>query len=158
MKQEYFCDGCRLAGSVEIEEHASVFGVFNRIHGDHAAKSPACFSAREIRVRNPEICTEAEWARIIAPKAKPMSDEVPEGYRYEWVADDSWCLLSEPENRRCRMKGCKNQAVAALRRKHGKGVQWWAYCGLHLYGRKIEDGVVKCRRLVPIMEGLRADS
>ena len=87
-----------------------------------------------------------------------MSDEAPEGYRYEWVADGGWRLLSEHDDRRCRMKKCKNQAIALLQRKHGSGFSWWAYCGEHLYGRKIEDGVVKFRRLVPIPETENADS
>lgn len=82
-------------------------------------------------------------------------NEAPEGYRYEWVADTSWQLLLEDENRRCRMKNCEAQAVAMLRRERRSksGFAWWAYCGQHLYGRKIEDGVVKFRRLVPKGEG-----
>jgi hypothetical protein len=75
----------------------------------------------------------------------------PEGYRYEWVRDDSWEMGGD--GRTCRMKGCKEPAVARLRRSHRnksgfKDVRLWAYCEAHLYGRKIEDGAVKSRRLV----------
>lgn len=79
-----------------------------------------------------------------------MADEIPEGYRREWCIDEKWKVGGD--GRRCRMKGCVNQAVAALKRNHrkayGLGFQWWYYCELHLYGRKIEDGCVKSQRLV----------
>lgn len=82
-----------------------------------------------------------------------MNDEVPEGYRREWARDDDWKIADL--ERKCRMKGCQHQAVAALRRAHRSrylnqplGFHWWYYCADHLYGRKIEDGVVKSNRLV----------
>lgn len=61
-----------------------------------------------------------------------------------WVPDRRW--TTEPEiidGKRCRMKvgkgpTCRRPAVAALARRNG----WWCYCEEHLYGRKIEDGVV----------------
>jgi hypothetical protein len=87
-----------------------------------------------------------------------MSNEdlAPEGYRYEWIADNDWELLPEHDNRKCAMRGCMAMAVALLRRKHKRfasGYAWWAYCGEHLYGRKVEDGVVKFRRMIPVTGG-----
>lgn len=82
-------------------------------------------------------------------------NEAPEGYRYEWVDDDDWKILSEQDSRKCSMRRCTATAIAMLRRKHKRfasGFAWWAYCGQHLYGRKIENGVVKYRRLVPKRE------
>lgn len=79
-------------------------------------------------------------------------DEAPAGYRYEWVRDPDWKLGGD--GRKCRMKRCANEAVAGFQRgrwtkNHGRILVWWHYCADHLYGRKIEDGVVKFRRLVP---------
>jgi len=84
-----------------------------------------------------------------------MSDKlpVPEGYRVEWVPDETWQMPAD--GRKCSRKGCLNPAIALLRRRHSRflsGIAWWGYCADHLYGlnsglRKIEDGVVKVRRL-----------
>jgi hypothetical protein len=70
----------------------------------------------------------------------------PEGYRLEWVPDRDWRLASdvEFETRRCRRMQCLRHPVAALKRANG----WWLYCSWHLYGRKIEDGVVLHQRMV----------
>jgi len=76
-------------------------------------------------------------------------DDVPEGYRREWVAEGEGWKLADLD-RTCQHRGCHDAAVAALRRKHGTGFRWWYYCAAHLYGRKIEDGVVKVERLVEI--------
>jgi hypothetical protein len=73
--------------------------------------------------------------------------EIPDGYRLEWIPDDAWKLIDD--GRYCRRPGCGNVAVAALDRKHKRN-RWWAYCADHLYGRKIEGGVVKRERLVKI--------
>jgi hypothetical protein len=61
-----------------------------------------------------------------------------------WVPDRLW--TTEPEiidGRLCRMKvgraSCRRPAVAALARSNG----WWCYCAEHLYGRRIENGVVE---------------
>ena len=73
----------------------------------------------------------------------------PDGYHLEWVADDGWKLGGD--GRICRRKNCGRLAVAALRRRNRRskeGWNWWHYCELHLYGRKIEGGVVKVGRLV----------
>jgi hypothetical protein len=70
--------------------------------------------------------------------------DIPEGFLPEWVADPEWKVGGD--GKKCRMKGCKEPSVAALRRKH-RGRLWY-YCRDHLYGRKIEEGVVKFCRLV----------
>jgi len=84
-----------------------------------------------------------------------MSDEAPEGYRYEWVVDERWQIPAD--GRKCSRAGCLNSAIALLRRRHQRfssGFAWWGYCADHLYGlgttRKIEEGVVKIRRVVRI--------
>jgi hypothetical protein len=65
-KQEYFCQGCRYAGVVEHEEHADVYTVINLIEDDHKRNSPACDQdIRSMRVRNPELCGDEEWAGVI---------------------------------------------------------------------------------------------
>lgn len=62
-----------------------------------------------------------------------------------WVPDKRWRIRSNESGwRRCRdvsgrpLVHCPNMAVAEFRRSHG----WWAYCGEHLYGRRIETGEV----------------
>ncbi len=60
-----------------------------------------------------------------------------------WVRDVRWRLGSQ---KRCRWvvgtpyARCQNQAVAELIRGRGG---WWAYCGEHLYGRRIANGQVE---------------
>ena len=83
---------------------------------------------------------------VVGPDGQ--ADDVPAGYRREWVPDEGWKLADL--DRTCRHRGCNDPAMAALRRKHGRGFRWWYYCGAHLYGRKIEDGMVKVERLVEI--------
>ena len=62
-----------------------------------------------------------------------------------WVTDRDWEVLSLDTTLKCRkttgkpLGGCSKPAVAELKRRNG----WWAYCAGHLYGRKVEDGVVK---------------
>jgi len=78
-----------------------------------------------------------------------VNDEAPEGYHWEWVADANWKVGGE--GRKCRMLRCPKNAVAALMRRRRSALisfNWWHYCADHLYGRKIEDGVVKSRQLV----------
>jgi len=89
---------------------------------------------------------------------------VPEGFREEWVPDEGW--TTDPEvigGKLCRRlmggsprKLCGRPAVAALNRRRwtdgGRAPSWWCYCDDpdHLYGRRIVDGVVLGRRLVPL--------
>jgi len=55
-----------------------------------------------------------------------------------WVRDAAWRVIPEGVSKRCRRKWCPNPAVAELLRGNG----WWAYCCEHLYGRRVESGVV----------------
>ena len=83
-------------------------------------------------------------------------DDVPEGYRREWVAEPETHWRVGADGRRCSMYLCHNEAVAQLARQRNRRglvlVAWYSYCPSHLYGRKIEDGVVKFQRLVKIGE------
>lgn len=59
----------------------------------------------------------------------------------EWLPDSGWTTSPEVvAGKKCRQRGCRRPAVAALRRSNG----WWCYCDEpeHLYGRRIENGVV----------------
>lgn len=86
---------------------------------------------------------------------------IPEGFREEWVPDKDWTTDPGVVNGKlCRFmaqkKVCRRSAVAALNRGRwtdGRRVPgWWCYCDdpEHLYGRRIVDGVVLWRRLVPL--------
>jgi hypothetical protein len=95
-------------------------------------------------------------SRYDQPPPDPLGpDEAPRGFHYEWVvAGSEWRAASAQEyrERRCRRPGCKNPPEAALARAHyGRQGRWsvdWLYCREHLYGRRIEGGVVWQRRLV----------
>ena len=63
---------------------------------------------------------------------------------FVWVADPDWVLLQEGSTAKCRYtiakyRICRAPGVAQLQR----GDQWWAYCGEHLYGRRIRNGHVE---------------
>jgi hypothetical protein len=84
-------------------------------------------------------------------------DEAPEGYHYEWVPEGvDWKVGGD--GCKCRRLRCPNRAVAALLRNQRNPSRlpgapmyirvWWHYCADHLYGRKIENGVVLSQRLV----------
>lgn len=77
-------------------------------------------------------------------------DETPEGCHWEWLpCGPEW--QTPADGRKCSKAGCLHQAVAMLQRLHKRftsGFAWWGYCADHMYGRKIENGVVKERRLV----------
>lgn len=82
-------------------------------------------------------------------------DDPPEGYRWEWVpdADLVWSVGSRSAGR-CRYKvgpdgACAREAVASMNRGRLGHDSWWDYCEEHLYGRRIVDGVVVVRRMVP---------
>jgi hypothetical protein len=86
--------------------------------------------------------------------------DVPEGYERVWVRDDQWVVLAEHERagRYCRWgakpgrAACSRPAIALLRRRHGAGHRWWAYCAEHLYGRRIRDGRVEIDILREVRE------
>lgn len=86
----------------------------------------------------------------------PPDDELidpPEGWRVEWQeADPKRERLAMPDeilHRKCRRPGCQWPVAWALLRRHGQGYAWWFYCADHNYGRRIEDGRLLYRRLVP---------
>jgi len=81
-----------------------------------------------------------------------VRDEAPKGYCWVWLADPQWTVGGDGHRCRASVGRCHNAAVAGFFRKHGPGFRRWYYCESHLYGRIIEDGVVKFRRLVE-MEG-----
>lgn len=81
----------------------------------------------------------------------------PAGCHWEWKPEaEDWRI---DEGRPCRRMMadhviCRQPSVAALNRSAWKGgSNWWAYCADHLYGRKIEDGVVLHRVAVPSESG-----
>src|SRR3990167_6908582 len=85
-----------------------------------------------------------------------MSEQAPEGYRYEWVPDPRWTTDKMViANRFCRWarSECGRPAVAAMdrgRRLQGaRRLAWWCYCEAHLYGRRIDGSAVMVRKLVP---------
>ncbi|OGT54309.1 MAG: hypothetical protein A3E01_15200 [Gammaproteobacteria bacterium RIFCSPHIGHO2_12_FULL_63_22] len=96
-----------------------------------------------------------------------MSAELPayeiSGYHYEWRAevDSDWSLAAERiAGKRCRYtvgpgnRICGAEPVAALNRGMtrdglGRVPSWWAYCGEHLYGRRIHNGVIEGPVQVP---------
>jgi len=91
------------------------------------------------------------------------SDQLPEGYHYEWIPQHSlpngsrWQLLPEP-NRfyGCRhttgpgKAQCREPSIARLNRRTYNGKdRWWHYCEQHLYGQRIRDGILETRVLLP---------
>ena len=87
------------------------------------------------------------------------TDPPPHGYRWVWKPDPEWRVL--PPTLRpplCRRSGpghvfCENEAVAEFQRQRSGRGEWWGYCADHLYGRRIEDGVVLHRVARPVREG-----
>lgn len=79
--------------------------------------------------------------------------KAPDGFRYVWVEDSRWRLIPADRKRTCAMKGCGYVALVEFNRgQHRDGIgtidSWWAYCGRHLYGRRIRNGKIESRRLV----------
>lgn len=64
-KQQYFCEACKRVGSVDYEERADVFSVLQLVYRDHELKSQQCPNNQRIRVRNPELCSDEQWAALI---------------------------------------------------------------------------------------------
>lgn len=70
------------------------------------------------------------------------TDPCPEGYRYEWVPEPvfgwlAWRIIGPDEKpMRCRELSCDELAVAKINRGRKKE-QWWRYCPLHMFGRRI---------------------
>lgn len=68
MIQQYFCESCRYAGQVSYRQHDDVSSVLNSIRANHSRNSPDCQKqdGSVIRVRNPEMCTDAEWQSVVS--------------------------------------------------------------------------------------------
>ena len=71
---------------------------------------------------------------------------------YEWQPDPVWWVVSPDTAALCRFGShargwCRAKAIAAMRRGKVGHWQYWNYCGEHMYGRKIINGVVmvQCR-------------
>jgi hypothetical protein len=86
--------------------------------------------------------------------ASESFDEPLGGYHYEWV-DDEGSRVATPEEhaeRKCRRTRCSGAPVMAFQRPRWVGGSvtryWWLYCADHMYGRRIENGVVQHRRMV----------
>ena len=66
----------------------------------------------------------------------------------EWRPASGWRLLPLDTTRPCRfmegkpLKWCRAKAVAEFQRGY-KRKAWWPYCADHLYGRRINNGVVE---------------
>lgn len=68
-----------------------------------------------------------------------------------WVEERCWRLMPEGEAQRCRyvegkpLRGCGALAVAKLLRVGSRTPRgrWWAYCGEHLFGRRINGDRVE---------------
>ena len=74
--------------------------------------------------------------------------ETNEGYHYEWKPDPQWTFGTQYD--KCRQPRCPNPPVAELGRysyTRRKTFQY-AYCAAHLYGRRINNGVIEHRIVV----------
>lgn len=68
MKQQWFCEGCGVSGTVTIPLGADVYAGVNSISRSHHAKSVICHplnGIRKVRVRNPQLCTPKQWRELI---------------------------------------------------------------------------------------------
>jgi hypothetical protein len=91
----------------------------------------------------------------------PHDDRPPPGHHWEWRPDPAWRVITpDRAARSCRWgagyhrRACGQPAAAEMnRRRHNRNRPttdcWWAYCTDHLYGRRITDGVVQRRVLMP---------
>lgn len=95
--------------------------------------------------------SRAPW--FSTPPSELGVDAPLDGYHYEWVDDEGSRVATAEEHtqRKCRRPRCGGKPVMAfLRPRYGSARRyWWLYCADHLYGRRIENGVVQYRRLVP---------
>lgn len=79
----------------------------------------------------------------------------PDGYELRWSPerDPRWGVVDgKPESvtRRCRWGGggaggrpaCGQPSVVKLDRGRRQVCNWWHYCGEHMYGRVLVDGVI----------------
>lgn len=93
---------------------------------------------------------------VAVPNVEPSelgfwwAHEHPDSYVVRWVDDDRCRPATHAEyvERECRRPHCHGDPVMAMLRGYGDGARWWLYCREHLYGRRIEDGIVQSPRLV----------
>jgi hypothetical protein len=73
-----------------------------------------------------------------------------DGFHMEWRRDDNCRVATVGEylTRQCRRPKCNGAPVMAMMRGYGQAAHWWLYCAEHLYGRRIENGVVEMPKLV----------
>lgn len=88
-----------------------------------------------------------EELTTVLTRARAVLKQLP-NLTKQWVPDRDWRVLPDWETRwKCRgARGCPNRPVASLWRKYAHSRTsglWWNYCGDHLYGRRIRDGVVE---------------
>lgn len=97
----------------------------------------------------------------MADNVWPGGTPVPDGYELAWERPTaSWEVLIDIEPMGCRYTTgpgratCRKPSVARLNRgARGARPQWWHYCGDHLFGRRIRDGVLEHQVLRPITDG-----
>lgn len=114
-------------------------------------KHGAWLDAIQRRYEREQRIAASGWDVAIpdVPVSEGLGDPgpAPAGFRWVWAPDDRCrpATVAEHRERRCRRPRCGRPAVMALRRSNG----WWLYCERHLYGRRIANGVVQFRKLVP---------
>lgn len=69
--------------------------------------------------------------------------ELGDGWYWHVAVDHDWTTTKSSPSTRCRRRGCDHPPVAWLNRGYRGRPSWWAYCADHMYGRWVEDGVVK---------------
>lgn len=42
----------------------------------------------------------------------------------------------------CRARNCRGKGCIEVKRTHGDGFRWWAYCAEHAYGRWVDRGQI----------------
>jgi len=81
--------------------------------------------------------------------------ETPAGFEYIWApeTDPRWELIEQPTKAyACRGElSCEEIVVARINRRRDstEPPSWWRYCAGHLFGRRIVDGQLQVRTLVP---------
>lgn len=80
-------------------------------------------------------------------RPNPPDVKLNEGMEWRAVPDERWDTPSWHD--RCRRKGCTNSPVVDFYRGiRGRLDPYAAYCGDHMYGHWVEDGVVLSWRVV----------
>ena len=62
-KLKWFCEGCKVRGEIEYEQHADVMTVVHLVGDSHRHASPNCHNpTARVRILNEPAATEADWA------------------------------------------------------------------------------------------------